>query len=88
MSATAERDPGKIQTWGANAPTGLAGWVIRICHALPGTSRIWYRLTRLLRGPIKRAPVRPFDVNALGMELRLLNRGNFCEMTALYAPQF
>lgn len=88
MSTTAERDPGKTQAWGAHAPTGLAGWVIRICHALPGTSRIWYRLTRLLRGPIKRAPVRPFDVNALGMELRLLNRGNFCEMTALYAPQF
>ncbi|MFW2457094.1 FkbM family methyltransferase [Methyloversatilis discipulorum] len=76
------------RAWGTYTPTGLAAWIIRICHAFPGSSRIWYRMTRLLRGPVKRASERPYDVNALGMELRLLNRGNFCEMTALFAPQF
>ncbi|MAY26954.1 MAG: hypothetical protein CMK02_11750 [Polycyclovorans sp.] len=74
--------------WGTHAPKGLTAWLIRLCHALPGGWRFGYRLTRLFRGPIKRPPARPYDVRVLGMSLRLLNRGNFCEMTALFAPQY
>ena len=42
----------------------------------------------MLRGPIKRGAIKPFDVQVLNMRLRLLTRGNFCETTVLFAPQF
>lgn len=74
--------------WGSYAPTGLAALAIRGCQSLPASSRLFYTLNKGLRGPIKSSEPRFFDVNSLGMRLRLLTRGNYCETTALFAPQF
>lgn len=74
--------------WGNYAPTGLAAFAIQGCQALPGNPRLFYTLNKGLRGPIKSAEPRYFDVEALGLKLRLLTRGNYCETTTLFAPQF
>lgn len=74
--------------WGNYAPTGLAAMAIRSCQALPVSPRFFYTLNKGLRGPLKSAAPRFFDVEALGLKLRLLTRGNYCETTALFAPQF
>jgi FkbM family methyltransferase len=74
--------------WGAHAPRGLAGTLLRWFHRLPPRPRFWYRVIRTLRGPLKRGPVRDYDVDVLGLRLRLRTRGNFCETTMLFAPQF
>lgn len=74
--------------WGALAPRGLARVLLGACHGLPGSNRAWYRLGKLLRGPLRKGPARPYDVAVRGLRLRLMNRGNFCEATALFAPQF
>lgn len=77
-----------VAPWGTWAPRGFNAFILRCCHALPGTHRFAYNLIRTLRGPVKRGAIKPFDVRVLDMELRLLTRGNFCETTALFAPQF
>lgn len=74
--------------WGALAPRGAARLLLGACHALPGSSRVWYRLGKLLRGPLRKGQPRPYDVSLRGLRLRLMNRGNFCETTALFTPKF
>ncbi len=74
--------------WGRYIPTGMAAFTIRSCQALPGSPRFFYTLNKGLRGPLKSAEPRYFDVEALGLKLRLLTRGNYCETTTLFAPQF
>lgn len=74
--------------WGALAPRGAARLLLGACHGLPGSSRVWYRLGKLLRGPLRKGRPRPYDVSMRGLRLRLMNRGNFCETTALFTPKF
>ena len=74
--------------WGSYAPTGLSALAIRGCQSLPVSPRFFYTLNKGLRGLVKSAAPRFFDVEALGLKLRLLTRGNYCETTALFAPQF
>ena len=74
--------------WGHLAPSGWRRAIIKICQCLPATFGFFYTLNKGLRGPIKSAGPRFFDVEVLGLRLRLLTRGNYCETTALFAPQF
>lgn len=74
--------------WGSYAPSGMAALAIRSCQSLPVSPRFFYTLNKGLRGPVKSATPRFYDVEALDLKLRLLTRGNYCETTALFAPQF
>lgn len=84
--ATIKFDP--ASPWGRYAPTGWHGLLVRICQSLPASPRFFYTLNKGIRGPVKSAEPRFFDVDVLGLKLRLLTRGNYCETTALFAPQF
>jgi len=74
--------------WGAHAPAGWQQVVINACQSLPGSPRFFYSLNKGLRGRMKAADPRFFDVEVLDLKLRLLTRGNYCETTALFAPQY
>jgi len=74
--------------WGKLQPQGWQRRLIRLCHRLPAGSTVAYGLNKGLRGFIKNREPRYFDVRVLDLQLRLLSRGNYCETTALYAPQF
>lgn len=74
--------------WGCCTPTGLSGVTIALCEKLPGSVSASYALNKLLRGPIKNGPKRVFDVHRFDLRMRLVTRGNYCETTALFAPQF
>ncbi len=74
--------------WGTYKPKGPAGLILSICHRLPPTSRFYYSLIKTLRGPLRKFGVRPYDMVIENLRLRLFNRGNYCETTALFAPQF
>ena len=74
--------------WGCKRPTGLTKALLRLCHALPGHRRINYRLIKALRAPVRAGAPAALDVRIGGLRLRLLTRGNYCESTYLFAPQF
>jgi len=74
--------------WGKLQPQGWQRTLIGLCHRLPSGSAAAYGLNKGLRGFIKNGEPRYFDVSVLGMQLRLLSRGNYCETTALFAPQY
>ena len=74
--------------WGKLQPQGWQRRLIRLCHKLPAGSTAAYGLNKGLRGFIKNREPRYFDVKVLDLQLRLLSRGNYCETTALFAPQF
>lgn len=74
--------------WGKLQPQGWQRRVIRLCHKLPAGNTAAYGLNKGLRGFIKNREPRYFDVRVLDLQLRLLTRGNYCETTALFAPQF
>lgn len=76
------------RSWGEFKPVGAARIVIGVLHALPASRTPFYSLGKLIRGPLKRALPRVYDVQVFGLALRLLNRGNYCETTALFSPQF
>ena len=74
--------------WGKYAASGWQAMLIKCCHALPADSQLAYSINKGLRGPVKSGTPRYLDVDVLGLQLRLLSRGNYCETTALFAPQF
>jgi FkbM family methyltransferase len=74
--------------WGTYKPKGPAALILRLCHRLPAESRVYYSIIKTLRGPLRKFGVRPYDVVIENLRLRLVNRGNYCETTALFAPQF
>lgn len=74
--------------WGTLQPQGWQRRVIELCHRLPGNNTASYGLNKGLRGFIKNREPRYFDIRVLDLNLRLLSRGNYCETTALFAPQF
>lgn len=74
--------------WGTYRPRGPAAMILGLCRRLPATSRFYYSLIKTLRGPLRKFGVRPYDVVIENLRLRLMNRGNYCETTALFAPQF
>jgi len=74
--------------WGKLQPQGWQRRIIRLCHKLPAGSTAAYGLNKGLRGFIKNREPRYFDVRVLDLQLRLLTRGNYCETTALFAPQY
>lgn len=84
MNATQNADAG----WGAYAPSGLTRQVLRLCSALPANHWAFYSLTKAFRTFIKRGAVRFYDVEAHGLRLRLLNRGNYSDTKLLFSPQF
>lgn len=74
--------------WGECKPQGLEQYLIKACHSLPATPALFYTLNKGLRRKLKNGDRRAFDVEVLALKLRLINRGNYCETTALLAPQF
>ncbi len=72
--------------WGHFAPTGAAAVTLGLCAGLATSTGVLYSLNKLIRGPLKNASPRVFDVQRFGLDLRLLTRGNYCETTALFAP--
>ena len=74
--------------WGKYAASGWQAMLIKCCHALPASSQLAYSINKGLRGPVKSGTPRYMDADVLGLRLRLLSRGNYCETTALFAPQF
>lgn len=74
--------------WGKYAASGWQALLIKCCHALPTGSQLAYSINKGLRGPVKSGTPRYLDADVLGLRLRLLSRGNYCETTALFAPQF
>lgn len=74
--------------WGRYRPTGMASLLLRASHALPADSEWGYRLSKLLRAPLKRGAQQPYDVEINGLRLRLVNSGNYCETRLLFGPQF
>ncbi|MBX2838602.1 MAG: FkbM family methyltransferase [Gammaproteobacteria bacterium] len=76
------------RSWGEFQPSGLARFLFGVLYGLPRTRRPFYSVSKLVRGPIKNAQPRVFDVYVLGLFMRLLTRGNYCETTLLFSPQF
>lgn len=74
--------------FGCFVPKGAAAAALALCAVLPASPRLFYSLKKLFRGPLKNATPRVFDVQRFGLDLRLLTRGNYCETTALFAPEF
>lgn len=74
--------------WGTFKPEGIAALILRLCHALPAGSPFFYSLIKTLRGPLSKFGMRPYDMVIENLRLRLVNRGNYCEKTVLFAPQF
>lgn len=74
--------------WGIYKPKGPAALILRLCHSLPTSSPFFYSLIKTLRGPLSKFGVRLYDVVIENLRLRLINRGNYCEKTVLFAPQF
>ena len=76
------------QAWGRFTPAGAAATTLALCAGMPTSARVFYSLNKLIRGPLKNATPRVFDVQRFGLNLRLLTRGNYCETSALFAPGF
>ncbi len=74
--------------WGALQAQGFAAVILTICHKLPARPRWSYRINKLFRGAIKRGKPRYYDSHGLGLKLRLLTRGNYCETRMLFGPQY
>jgi len=89
QTTTSQQIPFDADTaWGEYAASGWQAMLIKCCQTLPANSRLAYSLNKGLRGPVKSGTPRYLDVEVLGLRLRLLSRGNYCETTALFAPQY
>lgn len=75
-------------SWGAYKPTGVTALLLNLCHRLPAGKRFYFKIGQMLRGPLKRAAPRMYDVFFEDLKLRLVNRGNYCERRAMTLPQY
>lgn len=62
-------------------------WLIRFVHRLPSLGLL-KPVALLLRRPLKYRLNTPVDIEAWGLKLRLLPRGNVSESRLLFVPQF
>lgn len=74
--------------WGEYAPRGGIRYALRFCAALPAGHRLFYSVTKAVRKLVRRGPVRYYDVEAHGLRLRLVSRGNYSDTRLLFSPQF
>lgn len=74
--------------WGTYAPNLLNRLILSASRSLPAGSNAAYRFGRSLRSAIRRQDTQCFDVDFEGLSVRLMNRGNYCELRALVLPQF
>lgn len=74
--------------WGGYRPTGLTAILLRLCWALPPGESKYFKIGQILRGPLKHAAPAMFDVPFESLNIRLVNRGNYCERRAMTLPQY
>ena len=78
-----------IPSFGAYAPSGLAGWIIERTAALPAESWLTRRAANVLRRiALPLLDREPLDVERFGARMRLLPYNNICDKKVLFTPQF